>query len=398
MFVVPPEASTLAQGPEGRPSVVLQVLPAMVSGGVERGTVDMARAIRLAGGVPIIASAGGPMAAEAERRGARHVTLPLDSKSPLALWRNVGRLAAVIERHRVDLVHARSRAPAWSAWQAARRTGRPFVTTVHNVYGEGGGPIKRSYNAIMGHGDRVIAISDFVAEAAIVRYHAGAALVRVIPRGIDLDAFDPWAVSPERLAALAQAWRLPDGMPVVMMPGRLTRWKGQEVLIDALARLGRHDLRCLIIGSDHGHGGFHAALERRISRLGLEDVVHLVTECPDMPAAYMLADVVVSASTRPEGFGRVAVEGQAMGRPVIATDHGGARETVLPGETGWLVPPGDAGAIAAALAEAIALDGAEREALAARAREHVERHFSRDVMCGRTIAVYNELLGSLARP
>jgi glycosyltransferase involved in cell wall biosynthesis len=191
---------------------------------------------------------------------------------------------------------------------------------------------------------------------------------------------------------LVRDWRLPDGVPVLLLPGRLARWKGQRVLIDALAVLGRTDLRCVIVGAEQGHTGYRRELEARIRRHGLGAVVGIAEHCDDMAAAYMLVDVVVSASTDPEAFGRVVVEAQAMGRPLVATAHGGAGETVLDGETGWLVPPGDAPALAAALAQALALDPAARERMARRAIAHARANFGRDEMCARTLAVYRELL------
>ncbi len=377
--------------PAGRAPVVLQVLPGLGHGGAERSTVDVAAALVAAGGRAIVASGGGPLVPELERAGATHVALPAQSKNPWVMARNLGRLTQIIGQFGVDIVHGRSRAPAWSAWAAARRTGRPFVTTFHGTYNFGN-PAKRWYNSVMTRGDRVIANSRFIADHIRANYRVDAARLRVIPRGIDLARFDAERIAGERLDRLAQAWELPEGAPVVMLPGRLARWKGQAVLIDALGRLGRRDLRCLLVGAEQGRGGYRRELEARARRLGLQAVVRIAGHCDDMPAAYLLADVVVSASTDPEAFGRVAVEAQAMGRPPIATAHGGAAETVIDGETGWLVPPGDAEALAGALERALALGQAAREALAGRAIAHVREHFGRDLMCARTIALYRELL------
>jgi glycosyltransferase involved in cell wall biosynthesis len=374
---------------------VLQVLPALGHGGAERGCVDVAAALVRAGGTALVASSGGPLERELARAGASHVALPLDSKNPLTIRANIGRLAALIARHDVDIVHARSRAPAWSALAAARRTGRPFLTTFHGTYNESG-YLKHLYNSVMARGDLVIAISEHIAALILERYRIDPARIRVIPRGIDLEIFDPARVTAARMAQLARDWQLPDGAPVVMLPGRLTRWKGQLVLLDALARLGREDIRAIVVGSDQGRSAYRRELEARIAALDLGGIVRLVDHCGDMPAAYMLASVVVSASTDPEAFGRVMVEAQAMGRPVVASDHGGARETVLPGETGWLVPPGEAAPLAAALDAALALDAAARERLALRAIEHARRHYAKSLMCERTLAVYGELCARAA--
>ncbi|MFZ3234835.1 MAG: glycosyltransferase [Stellaceae bacterium] len=375
---------------EGRPPAVLQVIPRLVSGGAERGTVELAAALTAAGWTAFVASAGGPMEHAVTRDGGTHLTLPLASKNPLVMRRNATALAREIRRLEIDVVHARSRAPAWSALAAARATGRHFVTTFHNAYGVGS-RLKHRYNAVMAQGERVIAISDFVAEHAARVYGVGADRLRTIARGVDLAVFDPRQVTGARMAALAHQWRVPDGMPVAMLPGRLTRWKGGLDFVAAIAALGRRDLFCLIVGAEQ-RPGFRGELEAAVARHRLDGLFRIVEDCPDMPAAYMLADVVVSASTDPEGFGRVIVEAQAMGRPVVATDHGGARETIVPGVTGWLVPPRAPAALAEAIGAALALAPAERSLLARRATEHVAAHFTREEMCAKTIAVYEELL------
>lgn len=394
------EKGTEKSAPAGEPqagmerlATVLQVLPALgASGGVERGTVEIAGAIVEAGGRAIVASAGGPLVHDLARVGAEHVELPLDSKNPVTLWRNVDRLADLIRAEKVDIVHARSRAPAWSAWAAAKRTGTHFVTTFHGTYGASN-HFKRVYNSIMTRGERVIAISQFIAGHVRQLYGVPANKIRVIHRGVDLDRFDPGKVSAQRVVNLAADWMLPDGMPVIMLPGRLTRWKGQPVVIDALARLGRRDIRCLLVGGDQGREEYRAELEAMIANRDLNEVVRMVDHCDDMPAAYMLTDVVISASTDPEAFGRVIAEAQALGRPVIATDHGGAKETVIPGETGWLVPPGDPDALAQAIEKVLKLDSAQRSTLAGKAIANVRDNFSKAAMCTKTLDVYDEVLG-----
>ena len=385
-----------ARQSDRKPPVVLQVLPSLVTGGVERGAVEIAQGLTEAGWKAVVVSSGGPMVRELVRVGATHVTLPVDSKNPLVMRANVKRLEAVIREHDADIVHARSRAPAWSAFAAAA-TERPFVTTFHGTYNRGWGGLKSIYNSVMTKGVRVIAISDFIAEHACRLYGLDPAKVRVVHRGVDLTRFDPQKVSPERIIALAQKWRLPDGYRVITLPGRLTRWKGQTVLIEALALLGRHDVRCLLVGSDQGRAGYRNELTDLIAARGLTDVVHIVDECNDMPAAYMLTDVAVSCSTDPEAFGRVVVEAQAMGRPVIASDHGAPRETILPGRTGWLTAPGDPQALANALARFLELDEDERALMATEAQDFVRANFTRDKMCAATLAVYREVLAEAGR-
>lgn len=376
-----------------RPATILQVLPALVTGGVERGTVDVATALMRAGCRAIVTSSGGPMQHEIERAGGAHFTLPLDRKMPWSIRSNVRALIKLIERERVDIVHARSRAPAWAAFYAARETRRPFVTTFHGTYNFSN-ELKRRYNAIMTSADRVIAISDFIHAHILAHYAVDPERVRVVPRGVDLSVFDPQRVGAHRLAELAQAWRIDDGLPVIALPGRLTRWKGQGVLIDAIARLGRRDIHCLLIGADQGRADYSRELTRRIHQLGLGGIVRMVGDCKDMPAAYMLSDVVVSASTDPEAFGRVAVEAGAMGRPVVASDHGGSRETVIPGETGWLVPPGNPDALARAITLVLGLSTEERAVLGRQAQAHIRANFTKELMCASTLAIYQELLAT----
>jgi glycosyltransferase involved in cell wall biosynthesis len=375
---------------EGRPPAVLQIVPRLVSGGAERGTVELAAALAAAGWTSYVASAGGPLERDIARAGAAHLTVPLAAKNPFTMRRNAKRLTRLIRRLGIDVIHARSRAPAWSAWLAARATGRHFVTTFHNAY-ESGGRLKRRYNSVMARGERVIAISDFVAEHAARVYGVGPERLRTIPRGVDLEVFSPQRIGGPRIAALAREWRLPEVAPVVMLPGRLTRWKGGLDFIAAAALLGRPDVCYVLVGAQQHHG-FRRELEAAIAGISPNGIFRIVEECHDMPAAYMLADVVVSASSDPEGFGRVIAEALAMGRPAIATDHGGARQTVVPRVTGWLVPPHDPAALAAAIGEALSLGPEERALLAARATAHIAADFTCATMCARTIAVYEELL------
>jgi glycosyltransferase involved in cell wall biosynthesis len=380
---------TIPQSDRG--PVVLQVLPSLGTGGVERTTIEMTQAVALSAGIPLVASAGGPLVAAVERAGGRHFTLPLATKNPVTIWRNAARLAALIRAEGVAIVHARSRAPAWSAWIAARRTGAHFVTTYHGAYGEDF-LLKRRYNAVMARGEIVIVASRFMAGLVAARHGVPASRLRVIGRGIDPAVFDPDVVVPDRLARLAAAWRVPDGMLTVTLPGRLTSWKGQEVLLRAAAGLARQDVCVVLVGADQGRRRYSARLAALAHSLGIAERVRMVGNCEDMPAAMMLSDVVVHASTKPEAFGRVVIEAQAMGRPVIASDLGGPVETVAHGETGWRVPPGDPAALAEAIDAALALDDDARAALGQRARAAVLRHYTTSAMQEATLDVYEAQL------
>jgi len=381
------------QSPENtsRMATILQVLPAMVTGGVERGTVEMAEAIVQAGGRALVASVGGPMVHELTRVGGEHIELPVDSKNFFVMRKNATRLSQVIKKEGVDLIHARSRAPAWSAYWAAKRTNISFITTFHGTYGHSN-PLKRWYNSIMIKGDRVIAISSFIAGHMRQLYGIQREKIRLIHRGVDLFRFDPESVTAERLVKLSTQWNIPDGVPVIALPGRLSRWKGQLVFIDAIAKLERRDICCLLIGSDQGRTEYRKECERRIKYHNLQGVITIVDECNDMPTAYKLTDLVVSASTDPEAFGRVVCEAQAMGRPVVATDHGGARETVIEDKTGWLCKPSDADSMARAIAKGLGLNTQKRETMAQNAMTHIREGFSKQTMCSKTLDVYNEVL------
>jgi glycosyltransferase involved in cell wall biosynthesis len=380
----------MQQAPDG--PVVLQVLPALESGGVERGTIEMARAIVEAGGTALVASAGGRMVANLMRAGGEPVPLDLRTKDPWLIWRNAAKLEAVIRSRGVDIVHARSRAPAWSAWLAARRTGAHFVTTYHGLYGEDF-PGKRLYNSVMLRGERIIAISRHIAAHLTETLGVDPARVRLIPRGVDPTLFDPDALTGDRVMRLARQWRLPDGVPVVMLPGRLSGWKGQRVMVAALARLQRQDAVCVLVGSEGKRTRYAMELLTLAQSLGVRERLRLVGECDDMPAALMLADVVVHASTRPEAFGRVVIEAQAMRRLVVASDLGGPVETVEQEVTGWRVPPGDAAALTAVIDHALALPPEVRLAIGAQARAAVIAQYTTRAMQEATLDVYDELLG-----
>ncbi len=371
----------------------MQIIPELGPGGAEQGCIDIASALTTGGAQAIVVSHGGSRVHELARFGAVHIDMPVHSKNPFVMWRNVKRLRKLIERYNVNIVHVRSRAPAWSAWHACKGINTHYMTTCHAPYNING-ELKRFYNSSIARGERVIAISNYVANYLKQNYRIDDSRIRVIHNGIQLERFHPTSVTPERLITLSKEWRIPDETDIVMLPARITRWKGHHVLIDAMARLNRKDLFCVIIGSDQGRSEYRKELEATIEEKGLSGRVRIVDHCTDIPAACMLATVVVSASTDPEGFGRVPVEAQAMGRPVIATDHGGAQETIVRGQTGWLVPPSDSAALGGAIEEALALTGNQRVILATRAMSHVADHFTREQMIDKTLDVYAELLKS----
>jgi glycosyltransferase involved in cell wall biosynthesis len=286
---------------------------------------------------------------------------------------------------------------------AARRTRRRFVTTYHGAYNETSAP-KRLYNSVMARGDLVIANSNYTRDLVRARYGTADDKIRVIHRGVDCSLFDPEKVGQDRVDRLRTAWRVRPEDRVILHAARLTNWKGQHIVVEAARRLreqGRLDGIVILAGDAQGREAYAAGLRSAIAAGGLEDRVRLVGHVSDMPAAYRVAAASIVASVEPEAFGRTAVESQAMGCPVIATRIGAPPETVLsPPEhgpqtmTGWLVPPGDAGVLADALSQALSLDLKSRQELASRSRAHAVSSFSLWQMRFRTLAVYDELLGS----
>jgi glycosyltransferase involved in cell wall biosynthesis len=374
---------------------VLQILPRLEQRG-QRGTVDLARHLVERGWRALVASSGGSGEAELAKYGARSLRLPLDSRNPLTIRANIRRLQRVIRDRDIRLVHAHSRAPAWSAWYAARRCEVPFVTTIHGLYGERHGILKRYYNAIMARGDRVIAVSDYVAEHVRRRYGVPDERLRVVHRGIDTRKFDPDSVDGRRVEALAEQWRVRPGTKVVLLATRAGGGKGHRVLLQAVGKLPRRNFLCLMVAGTNRRAHGSGEIEGLIAAQDMGDVVRTVGSCEDMPAALMLADVVVvpsSAAFDPPS--RVAVEAQALGRPVVVMDVGGLGETMMPAATGWLVEPDDAEALAHALELALAMPDEARARLAVRARRFVIRKFSLERMGDATMQVYRELLEGL---
>lgn len=366
--------------------VVLQVTPRLNEGGVERATVEISRALRNAGAHSLVASAGGRLEPELAAHGAEFFRMPAASKNPLVIRRNAARLVELIREHNVSLVHARSRAPAWSAYWACRQTGTPFVTTYHGIY-SGSSGLKKLYNSVMARGDIVIANSNFTCRHLLDAHEVDRDRVVTIERGVDLAHFaDP---SPERIKALAQKWGELRGV-VFLLAARLTSWKGQELAIEALRRV---EQPCTLILAGEGKPKFEARL-----RAMAPDNVKLVGHVDDMAAAYALADFVLVPSLDPEAFGRTAVEPQAMGRPVLAARHGAPADTVVHGETGWLVEPRSPDAWAAAMTQACLTPPEVRRRMGAAGRERVRRYYSIDRMCDETLDVYARLTGAQTAP
>lgn len=376
---------------------LLQVVPELETGGAEQTTIDVARAVIDAGGKALVATRGGRMASRLISDGGRLAQMPVHTKNPLRILGNAVRLVELIRREQVSLVHARSRAPAFSALWAAQVTGTPFVTTYHGIYKAKSG-LKRWFNAVMTRGDLVIANSEFTRNHILAEHKdVDPAKVINIPRGVDLDRFNPAWVTSDRIEGLRNAWGVAQDprLTTFILAGRLTRSKGHLTVIEAAARIlasGREDFRVLFAGDDQGRTGYSEELAQAIAAAGVEAKVRIVGHCDDMPAAYLLADVALMPTIGLEAFGRTAVEPQAMGRPVIASNRGGMVETVVDGVTGWLVEPGDAEAWARAMTRAMDLGHGKRMEMGQAGMNRARQLYRNDAMCAATLAAYERVL------
>lgn len=377
---------------------VAQIIPRLNIGGAETTTLEIARALRAANARALVVSEGGALSDAIGAAGAELIDMPVASKNPFVMAANIRRLRRLVEDENITILHARSRAPAWSTLAAARATQVPFVTTYHSLVHEGPRP-KVWYNSVMVRGDAVIANSEYTGELIRRVHGVDDARLRVVARGCDISALAPENVSADMRADQRRAWGPSADDFVVLCPARITEVKGQHVLLAALAQLPT-DARPFVVfaGSAVERAEYFAALERQVAEAGLTDRVHFAGLVRDMGRAYGACDLAIVPTVRGEPFGRTIVEAQAAGLPVIASDAGGYRETVISrppenGGTGWLVPPGDANALARAMEAAMAQSAAARAQMVSNGRAHVEANFRQEVMCAKTLAIYAELIG-----
>lgn len=368
---------------------VMQLLPELNSGGVERGTLEMGRYLVQQGHRSIVVSGGGRLVEQLETDGSLHISRTIGSKSPFSLLQILP-MRNLIRKQQVDVLHLRSRMPAWIgylAWKSIPEKKRPLlVTTFHGFYSV------NSYSAIMTKGDGVIAVSESIRKHILDKYQRDKN-VRLIFRGVDAEAFDPGNVTQERIDNLCRAWRINRTIPTLMLPCRLTRWKGQEIFLQSLLKIKENRYQALLVGGVEENPGYTAELQEFIIKNNIEDRVQLVGYCNDMPAALLIADIVLStSSSEPEAFGRITVEAMAMGKPVIATAHGGSLETVIDGETGWLIPPSDPFALAEAIEQALRMKKSDLAVMGEKGRVRVNKNFTALTMCRDTVSFYQELL------
>ena len=361
-------------------------MPELNAGGVERTTLEIAEALHRQGFAPHVCSNGGRMEPSFTQFNARLYNFKIGSKNPLKLRANTKKLIDIIKAENIDIVHARSRAPAWPAHTAAKACGRPFLTTYHGIY-NAKTKTKRRYNAIMAKGDLIIANSNFTRDHIVKTHGTDPKLIRVIPRGVDMNIFDPAKIEPLAIDETRKSWSIKKDQKILLLSGRLTRWKGQTVAIDALSKLPDNWV-LVMMGDPQGRSKYVAELIRQANVLGVSDQIRLPGHSDNVPAALQAADIVIAPSTEPEAFGRTVTEAQAMGKPVIASAHGGPMETVIDGVTGFLTTPGRPIELAAAIEQA----GSWYDYDGQKARQHVMAEFSKSQLQAKTLAVYNELL------
>ena len=375
---------------------ILQVIPDLAAGGAERTVLEVAEALVEIGARALVVSRGGRLEADLEKLGGELIKMDAASKNPVTIRKNATNLVSLIESESIDIIHARSRAPAWSAFMAAERTGTPFVTTYHGAYSENF-PGKRWYNSVMAKGDRVIANSKWIADHVRATYDVPEDKLVTIPRGVDLQNFDPANVPQERVDAVRKSWGISpdDKRAVLLLPGRLTDWKGQTTAIQALGIMEmeeRAGIALVLAGDAQGRDSYVKQLEDLIVSCGAGASVIMPGHCTDMPAAYLASDIVLAPSKRPEAFGRTAAEASAMNRCVIAAAHGGALETVIDGQTGALVTPDDPAALAGAIRALMQMGRGAWENMGAAGAHFVRETYSKAKLQAATLDVYRDVL------
>lgn len=373
-------------------ATILQVVPSLYSGGVERGTIEVAKRLITEGYNAIVVSSGGTMLSELENAGIQHILMNCASKNPFVIWKNARLLSEIIKKYKVDLVHARSRAPAWSCYFATKATQVKFITTFHGIYTVPNF-FKECYNKVMTKGEKIIAVSNFVKQHIIKTYNVLENKIEVIYRGVDYHYFDPQNISEEILQKYKKKYDTPNGVPIILLPSRMTDWKGHIVLVEALSKLKHRNFYCLMVGDLSKHPNCTNRVKTLINSLKLQGRIQIFGNEPNIPNLYGISDIVLSTSILPEAFGRTITEGQAMEKLVIATNIGGAVETISDNQTGFHVKPGDSDDLAEKLEYCFSIMKTEEgRKIQKAARQVVIDKFSLDVMLEKTLALYRNML------
>ncbi len=367
---------------------ILQVVPSLKSGGVESETIEIAQSIVSNGMNSLVISSGGQLVKDLEKGGTTHIQFDVATKNPIKIIKNINKIAKIIRENNVDLIHVRSRAPAWSVYYAAKKTKIPMLVTFHGAYGTKP-KIKKWYNRIMLKGEKVIAISEFIKDHILSNYDIDESKIVVIPRGADTEKFNPANVKPEDVDALKKEWNLPADKPLILMPTRITPIKGIEVLMKAV--IDNPTVFCAVVGSDHGRENYKKHLVDLTKKLKIDDRFKFFPPIKNIEVAYAMADVVMAVSVHPEAFGRTMIEAQAMGKIPIASNHGGAAEIIKDEENGYLVGIGNAKETKEAIEKFFALSEKEHLEMVESAIHNVISKYSKDQMSEGTLHLYEDL-------
>ena len=377
---------------------VLQVIPRLGYGGAETGCYDLAHYLHEQDCKSYIVTCGGELIKYIDKKKVKLIKLPVQSKNPLIILINSIALTLLILFLNISIVHARSRAPAWSCYIATKITRRKFVTTFHGTYNFKNS-IKKFYNSIMVKSDVLIAGSNFIFSHISENYQKflnSKKKFLVIFRGINTEYFDSDTIKKKDIDKLKATWKIEDNKKIILLPGRLTAWKGQEMFIEAINFFKQSnpelDFVAVILGDDQGRTVFRKKLERLVEQFNLTQNIKFVDNCNVMPVAYYISDVIVSSSIEPEAFGRVSVEAQAMKKPIIASNIGGSKETVIDNKTGLLFESGKPKSLCDKLNEIIKLDTLTLDLMGREGRKNVINRFNIEKMCLNTYSEYKKLV------
>ena len=378
--------------------IILQIIPAMEIGGAEVGTLEISSYMKKKGWNVIVASSGGSLVKKLNLRNISHIKLSLNSKNPLIIFFNIFRIAWIIKKYKIKIVHVRSRAPAWSTYYACSMfRGIKLISTVHGAY-DNQNIFKKIYNSIMLRSVKIIAISNYIKNYLLKNYKFSKKKMEkivVIPRGVDLERFNPKNVNSKRLFFLSNQWELPDGIPVILFPSRIAPFKGHKTLLKAISLLKKESeikFICLMTGLPKKDSNYVSEINSIIEDNGLSEYVKFTGPCADMPAAYKISDIVVSPANKPEGFGRIIIESQSMERPVIASAHGGSLELIKNNYNGLLFKPKNEQDLADKIKYLLLLPQKEKQKIVKRAKELVNKKYNIDNMCELNIKLYNSIV------
>ena len=377
---------------------VLQVIPKLGYGGAETGCYDIAHYLSENNCESFLVTSGGDLLKFVDKKKVKIIRLPVQSKNPLLIFINSIALIGIILFNNISIVHARSRAPAWSCWFATKITGRKFVTTFHGTYNFNN-RLKKFYNSVMVRSNLIIAGSNFIfshIKENYLKYLDDKKKLLVIFRGINVDYFDPTTKTYSDEKKLLTKWEIDKDKKILLLPGRLTSWKGQEVFIEAVnlvnIELGYEAFYTVILGSDQGRDLYKKKLIRLSEQYRMTKQIRFIDHCNDMALAYKISDIVVSASVEPEAFGRVAVEAQSMEKPIIASNTGGSNETVIDEKTGFLFESGNAKSLSKKILKAITMDDLSLKLIGVEARKNIVQKFNVEKMCFSTYSEYKRIL------